>query len=336
MAGPVSLATMTDVLYAAHLAAYVESPFEDRGGLMLVGPPASLKSAMLAVLDRHYHNALMLSDVNMPTLVNQRPAMAQGTIRTLVLPELQKVYERDPRTAVNVEGTLRALVAEGFASASYEDPRPNRTLARCMVVGGMTQETQALNFKRWEDTGFNRRFLWPLIQLDNPEVLEEAVLEWLALDFDGKSFPPLPASRIPNTTTRAERDTLRNLVKYQPGGSHATQLSLLVKMLAVLKWWNKERGARIPQAMETVREFARTLQRTGARLTVPMPWVDANGVYLGGQAGALTRPGVHGKNGTRPKRRPVKKHRCPRCNRLHPGTCRRAAGKLPRSRKDRK
>lgn len=322
MAGAVSLATMTEVLYAAHLSGYVESPFEDRGGLMVVGPPAVLKSAMLSVLDRHYHNALMLSDVNNQALVALRPQLAQGTVRTLVLPELQKLYERDPRTALNVEGTIRALVAEGFASASFEDPRPNRTVARGLVVGALTPETQQANFRRWEETGFNRRFLWPLVTLDDPDVLERAVEEWVLLDFGNAAFPALPAGRIPNTTTREERRALRNLVKYQPGGSHATQFSLLVKMLAVLRWWYQQMGKRPGKAVDTIREFAKTLSRTGGRLTVPAPWYDT----------AHWTPDPRYRNGQRPKKK-VAKHRCPRCNRLHPGKCRPKAGRVPRKRK---
>lgn len=308
MAGTVSLATMTEMLYAAHLASYVQGPFEDRGGLMVVGPPAVLKSALLSVLDRHYHNALALSDVNTQALVALRPQIAQGTIRTLVLPELQKVYERDPRTAVNVEGTLRAMVAEGFAGASFEDPRPNRILARCMVVGAMTPECQAQHFKGWEDSGFNRRFLWPLITLDDPEVLERAVEEWTLLELGHADFPALPQGEIPNTTTLAERQALRVLVKYQPGGSHATQLAVMVKMLAVLRWWYKARGVPVTRALDRMREFARTLSKTGARLTVPAPWY-----------AVLKVKGKPARNGRRPK---PKTHRCPRCNRLHPGNCR--------------
>jgi hypothetical protein len=186
-----------------------------------------------------------------------------------------------------------------------------------MVVGAMTPECQARHFKDWEDSGFNRRFLWPLITLDDPEVLERAVEEWTLLELGQADFPALPQGEIPNTTTREERQALRVLVKYQPGGSHATQLAILVKMLAVLRWWYKARGLPVTKALDRMREFARSLSKTGARLTVPAPW------YVGAKAAP--------RNGTRP--RPKRKtHRCPRCNRLHPGNCRPKAGNIPRAR----
>jgi hypothetical protein len=271
MAGTVTLATMLDVMYAVHLSSYVEAPFADRGGVMLVGPPAVFKSAMIDVLDRHYYNVVSLSDANTRTLTDLRGQMAQEAIRTLTLPEIGKLYERDPRVAQNVEGNLRALVAEGWRSASYEDARINRLLARCTIVGAMTPDTQEQNFKRWESTGFNRRFLWPLVGLEKPDVVERAVEKWVRIEFETGTFPPLPVASIPNLTTERERQELRALVKYQPGTSHGSQMMLLVKILAVLKWWGQQIGRPEEFGLRRVREFGRTLGRHGALLEVPEP-----------------------------------------------------------------
>lgn len=307
MPGTVALSTLIEVLYAAHLSTYVESKFLDPGGIMFVGPPATLRSTLLAGLERHYHNALMLSDVNAQSLAVLRGSIAQGTTRTLVLPELQKLYERDPRTAANVEGNIRAMAAEGFASAGFEDARVNRLKARCVVIGAVTDTLQAKMFRPWEDTGFNRRFLWPLLTLDDPDVLERAIEEQTLIDFDPVPAPPIPQDAIPDTTTKQERVALKAMVRYQPGGAHATQLSLMVKMCAVLKWAHRRQGRPAGDAMRVLRDFAVTLGKHGARLVVPAPWYTKNG---------------HGK-GHPAKKKPTRKtHRCPRCGRLHPGNCR--------------
>lgn len=275
MSGVVKLQTMIDILYAVHLSSRVNSPFQDRCGLMMVGPPSMLKSALLDVLDRHYHDSLSLSDINAKSLIDLRNQIAQGSIRTLVLSEYAKIYERDPRTAANVEGTVRALVAEGFKGASFEDQRVNRLVARCTVIGAMVPETQGDNFKRWENSGFNRRFLWPLVSLEDPEVLERAVEQQQLIEMEtGRTPPVVPQGQIPDLTSVDERRGLRPLIKYQPGGSHATQLQLMVKMLAVLKWWYKRVGLPPGAAMRTMREFARTLTRGGAMLEVPEPGPD--------------------------------------------------------------
>lgn len=262
---------MIHTMYAVHLASYVEAPVHDRGGVILVGPPAVFKTAIIDVLDRHYYNVISLSDANTQTLRDLRNQMAQETIRTLAIPEFGKLYERDPRVAANIEGNLRALVAEGWRQASYEDARINRLLARCTVIGALTPETLENNFKRWEDTGFNRRFLWPLLALESGDVIERAVERWVRIEFESGVFPSLPGGAIPNLTTEQERAALRVFVKYQAGVNHAMQLLLLVKMLAVLKWWYRALDRSPRAAWHRIEEFSRTLVKGGALLRVPEP-----------------------------------------------------------------
>ncbi|MCL6507662.1 MAG: hypothetical protein K6T59_11595 [Bryobacteraceae bacterium] len=82
---------------------------------------------------------------------------------------------------------------------------------------------------------------------------------------------PTFRERIPNLTTRAERERCRAWVKYQPGGSTVQQAQLLVKILAVLKWWYHQIG-RSTDPMRVIESFARSLGREGASLVLePMP-----------------------------------------------------------------
>lgn len=278
--------TLVEVLCAVHLASYVESPFEDRGGLMLVGPPGALKSTMVATLERPYNDAIMLSDINARTLNDLRDQIAQNTIRTLVLPEIQKIYERHPYTASNVEGTLRALAGEGFSSAGFQDARVARLRARACIIGALTPDTYDTHFKQWDSTGYTRRFLWALVYVKDITVLDRSLYEWTRLDFQIRHVPlaPVDGSRIPNLTTKQERQLVRGWVKYQPGGSPVVQAQLLAKVLAVLKWWyiqlanprtvKQQRtayGTASDQAINVLMDFVPALGKEGAPLDLPEP-----------------------------------------------------------------
>lgn len=261
---------LVEVLCAAHLGHLVEGPFKERGGIMLVGPPGVLKTTFVSILDQHYQDCIMLSDINVKSLVALRDQIASGKICTLVLPELAKVYERADATALNVEGTIRALAAEGFSAASFEDSRINRLSARAMVIGAMTPATIERRFAGWEESGFNRRFLFSLLRLSDATALERAAMNWQRIDFRVKHIPLAPSmgpSTIPNLTTQRERARLAVIVKNQPGGDHAIQLQVLIRVLAVLKWWYAESGSS-ENPMDVLERFGVSLGRGGAEIDV--------------------------------------------------------------------
>lgn len=260
---------LVEVLCAAHLGSLVEGPFQERGGVMLVGPPGVLKTTFVSVLDSQYQDAVMMSDINVKSLIKLRDAIASGKVNTLVLPEYAKIYERADVTAKNVEGTLRALAAEGFAAASFEDSRVNRLTARALVIGALTPATVDTHFASWEESGFNRRFLWVLMKLADPIALERAAVNWSRINFRMAHVPLAPLGMtIPNRTTVRERQRLASIAKYQPGGDHAIQIQLLVRMLAVLRWWYAESG-QPRNAMETMEAFAPALGKNGVSLELP-------------------------------------------------------------------
>lgn len=267
--GTLRISALIETLCAAHLTSYVDSPFQDRGGIFIVGPPSVLKSTLLDIVARNYNDAISVSDVNARTLDDLRDQIAAKAIRTLVIPEWRKLYERHTYTSSNVEGTVRALVGEGFGAASFGDGRINQMKARCTLLSAMQPKFQAEHFKAWEDSGFNRRFLWSLVRMNDPQILDRAVEDWKLLEFGIAHIPPAPfGSSIPNTTTHVERAEMRRLVKYQPGGSTAIQFSLLCKLLAVFKWWYKLMKRRDREALVTVRAFAQTLGKEGAELVL--------------------------------------------------------------------
>lgn len=271
--------SLIEAMCAVHLSSRVEGPMHGRGGMMLVGPPEALKSTFLSVLDKKYPDIMILSDLNVKSLVRlTQTALATGTVRTLVFPELAKLYERQPVTSQNLEGSLRALVAEGFTGASFQEPGVNRFAAYATVMGAMTPALVEAKVEGWNDSGFSRRFIWPLIQLENPDVLQMALNKWESLDLGVTSViaPPM-LGVIPNLTTEAERRALQPMVKYQPphGGEHTLQRSLLIRMLAVLKWWYREQGKKSEEAMATIEDFSAALGQRGATVTLPgQTWLE--------------------------------------------------------------
>jgi hypothetical protein len=266
-----SLTDFIQVTAAIHLSSRVDAPYTDRGGMIVVGPPGSLKSTVITIVAEHYPDALLLSDINAQMLAQIRDTLTGSSVRTLVIPEMAKLYQRHSATASNVEGYLQALAGEGFSHAAHEDSRVATLKARATILSAITPHSRLAHFPKWEGAGFNRRFLWPLIQLHQPEVLELAVLEWRRLTFGQAALPPLPlgpGELIPSSTTRAERDAILQMVRAQPGGSNTIHLQLMTRALSVLRWWYRHAGIK-RNAMEPLRAFAQALGKEGTSLVLP-------------------------------------------------------------------
>lgn len=262
-----NLRELTTILAAAHLSSRVASKIQDSGGLMLVGPPGVLKSAIALTLN-HYDDAMVLTDLNSKTLTSIKERIISGGCHSLVLPEMAKIYERHPSVSSNLEGSLRALVAEGFVSASFEAHTVQRFRARAVLIGALTPSTVVKMSEHWEESGFMRRFLWAFYRIPDA-VVEKAVMEDRDL-LRRIRHAPIRFEKdmvIPDATTMPERMELRRIAKYQPGGSHAMHVLILRRMLAVLKWHFRRTG-KTAQAMKLMHGFAELLGKEGALLEV--------------------------------------------------------------------
>lgn len=253
--------TLIEIISAAHLTAFVNGPFPERGGLILVAPPGSLKTAFVACIET-YPDALNMSDLNSQQLMVLRDDIAAHRYHTIAFPELEKLYQRHPHVADNIEGHLKAMVDEGFQRAAYEDHRMSGLKARCLVIGAMTPSLYRKRFTRWSETGFARRFLWCLFSIENPDILLEAIHKWHRMQLTGDPISGSPAGGyIPYTVSESESRELLKMLKYQPG--QATPLILMKKILSVLRWrWSKEPD----RAMKLLRDFAPSLGQHGAKM----------------------------------------------------------------------
>lgn len=265
--GFVRAEALLEAICALHLASYVDGPVKDRGGAMLVGPPGMLKTTFLDVLDLNYHNVLSASNLNTTTLLKLQGQFFNGTMRSIILPDLQAMYAGDPRTAARLEQAIMQLAGEGNRGASWQDSRFQKFKARCAVFGALTQKHFEQMSNRWEESGFLRRFLWCGISLADPEALMNAIEDWQRAELGTIKIPDTPGnSVIPESLTKDERRQIRSWLKYQPG-PHEIQMSLMCRAASALRWHYKMHRIKA-NAMDTMREFAETLQRDAARVVI--------------------------------------------------------------------
>jgi hypothetical protein len=267
--GTVSSENFLEALCGFHLASYVESPFNDRGGVMLVGPPSVLKTAFLDVLEHSYSTVVSMSEVNARQLADMSPTFYNGAIRSLVFPDVENLYGGDPRTAGRLERSIMALTGESRRVVAYdEDARFQKFQSRCTIFGAMTEKFYRRNARRWEDTGFHRRFLWSVFTLKDANILMDAVEKWILADIGDIRIPKEPANGlIRNTLTNENRSQIRKWldIRERP---HEIRFQLLCKATAALQDHYDRR--KIPKkAMDTMHNYAETIQQNAAKMTLP-------------------------------------------------------------------
>lgn len=259
--------TLLEVLDAAHLSAFVHSPFSVRGGIMIFGPPGVIKTTSIELALNEYPNALIVSDINVQTLNQLRSDLSSGRYRTLGLPAFEKIYQRHSSTASNIEGHICSLVEEGFLLASYEDSRMATQRARAFVCGAMTYDFYAKHFKDWVQSGFARRFLWLNVNLKDRERLHKAVHDWKLIPF-GSIVRRAPANNhIEYNINESESRMLHVMCKDQVGD--VTPYILLKKIFCVLKWKYDANKKMVKRPMQIMQDLKPALTKQGVELELP-------------------------------------------------------------------
>lgn len=228
---------------------------------MIVAPPGTLKSTIIRLALEDYPDALLLSDMNVNTLTSLKNSLLDQRYVTLGFGEFEKLYQRNPATATNIEAHVKALIEEGFARASFEDQRMPVMPARCAVIGGITPSLYARKFTQWQENGFARRFLFCSYTLANPEAIMEAISNWKAISF-GKVSTQIPVpKKISYSITRDENDILKRSIMSQP--DRETPFVIVKKLFCVLKWRYNAR-----RAMEIYQDFSECIASKGAFLHI--------------------------------------------------------------------
>lgn len=233
---------------------------------MLVAPPGSLKSNIVNTLEIH-ERVVIMNDANVPSINRLRDDVAQGRYRTLAFTEFEKLYQRNPLTAVNVEGHIRAFVDEGFRHPSWEDSRMASRKAFCLVIGAMTPTCYQKHFTNWEDSGFGRRFLWLHYYLDDPGIITEAIHRWQRIKFPGLTVLRLEEQEIPYNLSERESTELRKMLELDAN----TPYTLLKKIAVILK------NVCGNGFMDIVRDVAPCMKGEGGTLHIPKRFEEDNG-----------------------------------------------------------
>lgn len=235
----------------------VDSPFRQRGGLLLVAGPGNMKSTIVEKCVIPFPSALGYGDLTLKQLSVVRSSIANGIYHTLGFFELEKIYARNVSVAMNFEGVIKAMVEEGFSHFAFEDKRCWVPVARCYVIASVLDSLYRMHFERWVENGFLRRFLQLKYNLSPKarDIIKNA-------HHEGELIPlppmfPIATSEIKFDVTRAESELLAQII-----GSDDmvfTPLNLLRKGLCVLKWVAREEGKaarrRNPTPMEYIQDL---------------------------------------------------------------------------------
>jgi hypothetical protein len=264
------VSTLMSILNAAHLTYMVEAPaaYRDiRGGIMLVGPPSTLKTSVIKQALAGYSDKTFHTDLTTRQLVQMRSKIADSSIKTLAFEEFAKLYARTNAGAGdNIEKNIQALIEQGFSKASYEDQTLVTSTARALVIGGLVEPQYEKRWQGWVADGFARRWMWSHIIMDNKAILEDAVERWTEIDFNAVLAFSSPASGvIKYTRTKSEAGEIRELCKHQEGRAESARL--LTKILCVLRWRFKE-SRKTDKSMDMIREFSRSLGSSPAKVVV--------------------------------------------------------------------
>lgn len=263
------LSSLLECLWAATQTHRVDSRFRSRGGIILVAPPGHLKTSILRSLENQT-GVSGYSDMVTNDLAEARDLISSNKIHTLMLYDLQKLYERRSETVANVIGNIRAIADEGFTTTTIErgsagGRAPNQKRARALILAATPPKHYRANLGEWRDTGFARRFLFSVYQLKHPEVITSAILADAPIQFMTRALQIPSNLEMPMAVlTKKEEAFLVSFLKYQD--CDEVGLVLLKKMLTVLRWKYKYLVKEKDRTEEVMLDFRESLGPEGGEL----------------------------------------------------------------------
>lgn len=248
---------MLHILHAAHHTWLVESPWEERGGLLIIAPPGQLKTTCIYTLDC-YNDVLCVSDLNVRSLKSIRDNVLSGRYKTLAFGEMEKLYARNPATAANIEAHLKQFVEEGLRHFSFEDSSTAIMPSRCLVIAGITPSALAKVYTSWRESGMLRRFIRLQYTMQNENALLDAVHKWIKV---GVEIPTTWNGRIQIRYNLDDKESrfVMGLIKEQPD---VTPTQVLKKIACVLKKRQPDKW------QDILRDSAPSFGKNGALLTL--------------------------------------------------------------------
>lgn len=226
--------TLIQFLDAAADTKYITGPFDERGGVFIVGPPGSLKTTIIRLAIDSHSDAIPCSDLNVKQWLKIKDDFISARYTALSFPEFEKIYQRHSSTAANLEGIIKALVSEGYSIGPNGDPRMPRLKARALVVGGITTDCFDRHYEFWQKNGFLRRFIWFVVAIHNPDTIVAAIRDWKKIDLGKIRMRPASGEISVELTEKRSRK-IEHIMRAQPG-LHGTAYVLMKKIVSILDW----------------------------------------------------------------------------------------------------
>jgi hypothetical protein len=226
--------SLIEFLDAAVDTKFVQGPYEERGGIMLVAYPGSLKSTILRAGMQHHPDAMVVSDLNVQQWLKIREDFVTGRFSALGFTDFEKLYQRHSSTASHIEGIVKGLVAEGYGVGPSGDTRMPVIPAYALVCGAMTNSCLEAHYDEWSKSGFLRRFIWVVFSVKNQNRIAEAIRQWEKIDLGKISVRP--ANRQIQVNITAERTRQMERMMREQSGFNGPGYVLLKKIVAVLEW----------------------------------------------------------------------------------------------------
>jgi hypothetical protein len=199
-----------------------------------------------------------------------QPAFYNGQVRSMCFPDLQSIYAGDPRTANRIEQMMMQLSGEATRTiGGDEDSRYAKFKGYCTMFAAMTPSFYTAHINKWEESGFSRRFLWSTYTFEDPDILMRAIAQWTRASLGVTNIPQCPVTgKIPDSLTQADREEIITWLRHQPQ-PHEIQFQVMCKATSALAHHYRINKIK-KSAMDTMCEFAETLQHDAALLKLPM------------------------------------------------------------------
>jgi len=236
---------------------------------MLIAPSGSLKSQLLMHLQRAYPTTCICdSNWHYGKLLKMKASFYNGTIRSIIVPEMASIYAGDPRTGGRIEAMFLQMAGEASHSTNASDTRFERYEMRASIFGAMTPDFATKKHAFWEE-GFHRRFLWAHMAMENEEVLMDYLTAGKQADLDIPLMIEPQERYIPQLLDYKERMFIRRLLVPQKAfGPNHTRFAFLCRAASAMKWHYQKIGFKVPW-QKTMADFSVCLGEQAALLVIP-------------------------------------------------------------------
>lgn len=256
--------SLLQVLCAAHFSYKVHpDPYNRRGGIMLVAPGGHGKTTLLSRMSAELPKMLDISDLTTRQVVALKSRIIEGKYRTLILDEMEKLYQRKDATALNVEGAIQAIIEQGFTDVPGERPENVGMPAQALVIANCTEEFFSKQLRNWS-TAFIRRWLICQYRLRDPDVFGDAIERWRMAEMKNGMLFVVPSEPIPYSLTLTEARRIRKWMTHN-NQNETTPFQLMQRIACVLRWKAKKTG-RKDNTFTILEDFSECLKKHGTMM----------------------------------------------------------------------